>query len=91
MTTLTRRKPLLWILFDFIGTALLIGGSFKYYEFDVPFISDFFAPFSVSLLISIGATIMLTSMILFFVPVLRSRHHTTDDDSSSNTVQRGER
>ncbi len=72
MTQLTRRKPLYWILFDLIGTLLLLAGMFKLVDLEIPYISDFFRDFSSNLLLTVGGVIIVTSFLLFIIPVIKA-------------------
>ena len=83
MTDIKKRKPILWLLIDLIGTLFLLAGMFKFLDFEVPFISDFFRPFSTTLLISVGVIITIASMALFILPIIKANKNQNQTDSSS--------
>jgi len=76
-----KRKPLLWILIDLVGSVLLLAGILKLVDIKVPFISDLFKNYPASLLISFGIGISIFSMLL----LLASTRHPQDSTDTINT------
>jgi len=91
MSSLTRRKPVLWILVDLVGTACLLFAGFKFFEVDVPYVSDFIEPIPVTLLASAGIILTVASMVLFLVPVIKASNKTNENNKPSKAVERSKR
>ncbi len=90
MTTLTRRKPVLWILVDLVATLILLGGFFKLFEMEIPFISDIFRSFPASLLLGVGGIMLVVSMLMFILPVIKA-DKANNTDTVSAAVERSKR
>jgi len=95
MPGLKKRKPLLWLLIDFIATFFLLAGIFKIVDFEVPYISDIFRPYSAILLISVGIVVTIASMLLFIVPIIKANKtkatNIADERASNQTIERTKR
>ena len=73
MSQLAKRKPIFWILIDLLGTLLILAGSFKWVNLEIPYLSDLSRPFPTAMLIALGAGIMIFSMLLFLVPIFKAK------------------
>jgi len=79
-----KRKPLLWILIDIVGSVLLLAGILKLTDIKVPLISEFFKNFPASLLISFGIGISVFSVLLFIASTRRQQDSTDTINSDSS-------
>ena len=84
--TLTKRKPILWILIDLIGTLLILAGSFKWVNLEIPYLSDLSRPFSAGMLIALGVGIMIISMLLFLVPIIKAKRDEQKNLETRNII-----
>lgn len=87
MTQLGKRKPLYWLLIDFIATLILLAGLFKLVDLDIPYISDLFREFSTTLLLTVGAIITIVSMSMFLIPIIKANK----EKQASTAVERTKR
>ena len=91
MNQLKKRKPILWLLIDLLGTLLIIAGSFKFVNLEIPYISDLSRPFPAAMLVAFGVGIMIFSMLLFLVPIIKAKQNDNEENEMNSAVERTKR
>jgi len=76
-------------MIDLFGVIIFQAGVFQYVALDIPYITEFFAPFSTTLLLSLGSVILVASMFLYLVPMIKA--NSSDANKKDPAVQRSKR